>query len=344
MSVVNRTNPGITVTEAAALDRRLAGTSFDVVLADGTTVKAGLGTLLLNQLPTVDEKTTINAETTDAVSDLVFAAASELTIASGAITVTQAVHTVDTESDAASDNLDTISGLAAEEFLLLRPENAGRTVVLRHAAGNIYCPAGQDISLAEATDWVLISGDGTNAIVLAASTLATGGNGLGAALASTASSLGAALIGVEDSASNFSQTTVEGCLAEANDRVVKLYTAQVQHTDLSAAATSESIALASFPTNVVPIAASVVIITEFSGGSSTSVTAEIGDAADTNELAAAIDVFTGAGAGQKSSKATAFMGMEAAYAPLCTITSDVNVDQLTAGDILVQIWYRTDAA
>jgi hypothetical protein len=39
-----------------------------------------------------------------------YAAATELTIATGAITVTQSQHTVDTEADAASDDLDTISG------------------------------------------------------------------------------------------------------------------------------------------------------------------------------------------------------------------------------------------
>lgn len=64
------------------------------------------------------------------------AAASELTIASGAITRTQLYHRVDTEADASSDNLDTISGGVEGQHLYLRPENTARTVVLTQS-GNI---------------------------------------------------------------------------------------------------------------------------------------------------------------------------------------------------------------
>ena len=57
---------------------------------------------------------------------------SELTISSGAITPTQFWHTVDTESDASSDNLDTIAAGFDGEFLLLRPANDARTILVRH--------------------------------------------------------------------------------------------------------------------------------------------------------------------------------------------------------------------
>ena len=103
--------------------------------------------------------------------DLIFAPATELTIAGGAITTTQAAHTVDTEADAASDDLDTINGMAAEELVLVRPASGARTVVLKHGTGNIFCPGGQDIPLAEATDWALLASDGTNVVVVAKSTL-----------------------------------------------------------------------------------------------------------------------------------------------------------------------------
>lgn len=55
---------------------------------------------------------------------------SELTIASGVITVTTSAHTVDTEADAGSDDLDSISGGTTGQILVLRAANGGRTVNL----------------------------------------------------------------------------------------------------------------------------------------------------------------------------------------------------------------------
>lgn len=158
-------------------------------------------------------------------TDLIFDAATELTIASGAITCVQGAHTVDTESDGASDNLDTINGVAAGEMVLLRPASAARTVVLRDASvgsGNCYTPGQQSISLAEATDWAILVGDGTNVVVVAHSTQALAGGGLGVALASVASGLGAALIGVEDSGALLTATTVEAALAESATKIAAL--------------------------------------------------------------------------------------------------------------------------
>jgi hypothetical protein len=142
--------------------------------------------------------------------------ATELTIASGAVTVTQGHHTVDTESDAASDDLDTVSGGSVGDVLFVRPASGARTVVLKHAtgAGKIVCPGAQDISLAEATDWAVLAHDGTQWVVVAFATLASGGGGIGALLASTASSKGASLVGVQDSASLLSASNVETAIAE----------------------------------------------------------------------------------------------------------------------------------
>ena len=61
----------------------------------------------------------------------------ELTIASGVITVTASSHFVDTESDAASDDLDTINGGTAGKTLILRASNSARTVVCKDAGGNL---------------------------------------------------------------------------------------------------------------------------------------------------------------------------------------------------------------
>ena len=96
-------------------------------------------------------------------ADLIFDAATELTIASGAVVVTQAAHTIDTEADAASDALDTITGGAAEEVVFIRAANAARTVVITHAIGanKIACPHGLNVSLAEATDFAMLYHNGT---------------------------------------------------------------------------------------------------------------------------------------------------------------------------------------
>lgn len=99
-------------------------------------------------------------------------AATELTIASGVVTITQDRHTIDTEGDAASDDLDTISGGTAEQVIYLRPANAARTVVLKHNVGNIFCPFAEDISLAESTDGVMLLFDGSKWIPLGVALLA----------------------------------------------------------------------------------------------------------------------------------------------------------------------------
>ena len=103
-------------------------------------------------------------------------AATELTIATGAITSTQPSHTVDTEGDAASDDLDSIAGGTADQLLILRPANAARTVVLKHAVGSnlIATLGGRDISLAEATDVAILFYNGTQWMLLGYSTLADG--------------------------------------------------------------------------------------------------------------------------------------------------------------------------
>jgi hypothetical protein len=66
--------------------------------------------------------------------------ASELTIASGAITPTASWHTVDTEADAAEDDLDTINTTNLPEYsrLTLTSVGSGRLVRVRSAVGNIF--------------------------------------------------------------------------------------------------------------------------------------------------------------------------------------------------------------
>lgn len=62
----------------------------------------------------------------------------ELAIVAGSITVNRASHSVDTQSDAASDDLTNIAvGAGDVRVLILRQQNAARVVTLKHAAGGI---------------------------------------------------------------------------------------------------------------------------------------------------------------------------------------------------------------
>jgi hypothetical protein len=83
----------------------------------------------------------------------------ELTIASGAVTATRGYHNIDTEADAASDDLDTIAGGADGARLVLRANNAGRTVVVKDGTGNIQCAG--DMSLDNTQDTIELIYDGT---------------------------------------------------------------------------------------------------------------------------------------------------------------------------------------
>ena len=84
---------------------------------------------------------------------------SELTIATGAITATGSYHRVDTEADAASDDLDTINGGVDGMILTLRAENDARTVVVKDGTGNIQIAG--DMTLDNVQDTITLRYDGT---------------------------------------------------------------------------------------------------------------------------------------------------------------------------------------
>ena len=91
----------------------------------------------------------------------------ELTISGGEITVTKSYHDVDTQAGAASDDLDTINGGNIGSFLVLRPENSARTVVLKDGTGNLYLAG--DFTMDHRSDMVLLFFGGTNWIELSRS-------------------------------------------------------------------------------------------------------------------------------------------------------------------------------
>lgn len=130
-----------------------------LIRADGTG-----GSTIQSSGITVDDSANMSGINTLGLVDAV-----ELTIASGAITRTAGYHRIDTEGDASTDDLDTISGGTAGQKLILRAENTARTVVIRHAGGgtgNIRTYDTNSISLDETYKAVELIYDGTNWLVI----------------------------------------------------------------------------------------------------------------------------------------------------------------------------------
>lgn len=101
-----------------------------------------------------------------------FEPATEVTIATGAVTLTQALHTVDTEGDASSDNLDTIT-MTEGDIAFLQAANDARTVVLTHNVGNILTSTGESISLDTVNKVVLVLRLGSSIYVVGGSGVTT---------------------------------------------------------------------------------------------------------------------------------------------------------------------------
>lgn len=87
----------------------------------------------------------------------------ELTIATGVIVPTKLYHTVDTEANAASDDLDTITAtyIKTGDVLYLRPDNTARTVVVKHGTGNIYLTGSVDFTMDSNRDLIALLYTGT---------------------------------------------------------------------------------------------------------------------------------------------------------------------------------------
>lgn len=104
---------------------------------------------------------------------------SEKTIATGAITITSSFQSVDTEADASSDDLDTVSGGSSWKVVYLRANNASRAVVIKHGTGNIKCWGDTDITLDSLSKYAILVWDDENSVWLALSGTAGGGGGGG---------------------------------------------------------------------------------------------------------------------------------------------------------------------
>ena len=168
----------------------------------------------------------------DLVASADFAAATELTISSGGITVTQGSHKLQPESGTV-DDLDTISGLAAGEWAIFYVSDAGTdTISWKHATDNISVIGGGDIS--HSTGAVLAYSDGTTVYVIGGGgvsggatantetvTLSSHGHSVGMALkdVSTAGSGGRSL---GDTAANSAFYGIVSAVPDTNNFTVTL--------------------------------------------------------------------------------------------------------------------------
>jgi len=102
-------------------------------------------------------------------------AGTEKTVATGVITVDPDLgdgemhYAVDTQSDASTDDLDTINGGVTGDVISLYLANSARVVKLKHLTGNISLPRGSDFDLRadmavmlryNGTNWEMIGGAG----------------------------------------------------------------------------------------------------------------------------------------------------------------------------------------
>jgi hypothetical protein len=94
-------------------------------------------------------------------TNIALESAVELSIAAGAVTKTYSHHTIDTQADAASDDLDTINGGTEGEIIFVRPASGSRTIVVKHNTGNIWNPSGSDVTLDDVDDCIILGYNGS---------------------------------------------------------------------------------------------------------------------------------------------------------------------------------------
>lgn len=109
----------------------------------------------------------MNAKDIHDIGKLILNDATELTIATGIVNVTQSHHEIDTEGEVATDDLDTVSGGSNGQILVLRAHDNARTVVVKDGTGNLQLAG--DMTLDNILDSLTLIFDGTYWIELSRS-------------------------------------------------------------------------------------------------------------------------------------------------------------------------------
>ena len=95
----------------------------------------------------LEEDLDANEKAISNVGKLILKAATSLTISSGAITITQDVHTVLNEGAASTDDLDTINGGTDGQMIVLSPGNGSQAVMVKSSGGNIRLSGANDFEM-----------------------------------------------------------------------------------------------------------------------------------------------------------------------------------------------------
>jgi len=134
------------------------------VLAESTwLINASTMTTPAESTITAATKVTLTAPDVEIDGTLVtpgitYGEATELTISSGVVTATQALHIIDTEGDAAADDLDSITASTYGGVIYLRPANASRVVTLKDGTGNLEL-GGADVVMDSIDKWIALTYD-----------------------------------------------------------------------------------------------------------------------------------------------------------------------------------------
>lgn len=170
-------------------------------------------------------------------------------------------------------------------------------------------------------------------------------------LASTSASEGASLIGIADSGTLYTATTVEGALAEVRALVdtnttngverVRYASLVVGHADLTAAATSESIDFAeALPAGARVLDAFIDITTLFSGGSVSALKVDVGvSGGDTNGFIEDATAFTGDPTGRVNGTRGVIPNAGGVTVAVNVKATGDNVVNLDAGAMTVYVVY-----
>jgi hypothetical protein len=92
---------------------------------------------------------------------LVLSERSELTIAGGVVTAVRSFHTIDTQDNDPTDELNTINGSVSGALLILQSADSARDTTVKDAVGNIQL-AGGDFTFTNVQDRLMLIGDGSN--------------------------------------------------------------------------------------------------------------------------------------------------------------------------------------
>jgi hypothetical protein len=142
-----------TITHDGTTGATIAGNPITITSAGAATWSTSSGALTIS---TGSGDLTLDPTTNTILEKAAVLKYSELTLSSGVITVTSNYHTIDTEGNASTDDLDTISGAAVGQFLILQPASSGRDVTIKNGGGNIYTRDGADVVMTSTSTPLLL--------------------------------------------------------------------------------------------------------------------------------------------------------------------------------------------